>query len=100
MIFGHKRARTRAAAVAGRPPISEPPDDATFLSFTPTRVLDGSRCIARLWAEGTGEQCSMRPLRGRWLCRRHANNSPHGFVNEMIPPEKVEEFMLAAMMAD
>ena len=92
-------ARRQAAGAPNRPPISEPPHMADWASFTPACVLDGSRCIARLWAGGTGEQCSMAPLRGRWVCRRHAPNSPHGYVNEEIPPEKMEEFMLAAMQA-
>ena len=93
-VFGAKRQRQLAAGVAGRPPLDVPPhDDAMWEAFTPECVLNGSRCLARMWGDGTGAQCKRRPLARAWLCRGHHQNAPHGLVNGTIPEEKLPEFL-------
>ena len=93
-VFGMKRQRRLAAGVAGRPPVDEPPrDDTMWEAFTPTCILNGSRCLARMWGGGVGAQCRRRPLAGGWLCRGHHQNAPHGQVNGSVPEEKLPEFL-------
>ena len=40
--------------------------------FTPSDpILDGSKRLARVWADGYGGQCCRRPLNGQVLCKAH-----------------------------
>ena len=94
VVFGEKRQRKQP--FPDRPALEDPPtDDPMYDAWTPTCILDGSRCIARTWAEGTGEQCVNKPLGGLWMCGRHNTfDLPHGRVNEAIPDEKADEFIV------
>ena len=92
-----------AAAVAAAPP--PPPPAAVPLvaaedlgesaDFTPTSILDGSRCLARTWGGGGGGQCALRPVPGGQHCRRHSVSNAHGDVNTPIPPSKLRDFQRA-----
>ena len=55
---------------------------ANVAAFTPVKVTDGTRCLARVWAGGHGGQCSWPPAEGQHLCRRHLNNSAHGLLGD------------------
>ena len=44
--------------------------------FTPSDpILDGSKCLARVWADGYGGQCCRRPLNGQVLCKAHSHGT-------------------------
>ena len=64
-------------------------------AFTPVKITDGTRCLARVWAGGHGGQCSWPPAQGQHLCRRHLNNSSHGLVTGGIPEAKLAAFLRA-----
>eukprot|EP00928_Gymnodinium_smaydae_P095203 TRINITY_DN814_c0_g1_i2.p1 TRINITY_DN814_c0_g1~~TRINITY_DN814_c0_g1_i2.p1 ORF type:complete len:820 (+),score=186.04 TRINITY_DN814_c0_g1_i2:183-2462(+) len=58
----------------------------------------GKKCMARVWGNGVGGQCSRPPRAGGDLCAQHCNlletNGclPHGRVDGEVPTEKREEF--------
>jgi transposase-like protein len=91
--FGEPLPRRRRIEVVARPPLPEPPrDDVNWQNYTPHCVIDGTRCCARLWGNGSGAQCASRPGNGIWFCARHAGPLPHGAIYETIPLIKLREF--------
>ena len=87
---GKAKAKAKAQAQA-QAPASAAGDVA---AFTPVKVTDGC-CLARVWAGGHGGQCSWPPAQGQHLCRRHLNNSSHGFLTGGMPEAKLAAFLRA-----
>ncbi|CAK0900734.1 unnamed protein product, partial [Prorocentrum cordatum] len=99
-----------AAAAAERARPAEPPAEAAAAeasrqsqqgqteTFTP-RTIHAALCMARIWNEGYGAQCSHKGLKwpcGRHLCAQHAKDAQwriHGLVDGPIPEEKLQEFL-------
>ena len=69
--------------------------------FTPDNpVLDGTKCLARVWASGVGGQCRKRPLPNSEVCKAHQRDQAHGKVNGPVPLPKLREFRKAAANAE
>ena len=72
--------------------------DLEWRRFTP-RIVDESKCLARIWAGGRGGQCSHAPT-DRQFCKRHAQQQNqkgwHGTVQGEIPEPKLREFLKRA----
>ena len=68
--------------------------------FTPSRVTDGTRCLARTWNQGRGGQCASAPENGSdaQVCCRHRlpAQQAHGLVTGAIPAPKLAAFQKAA----
>jgi len=60
-------------------------------------------CVARVWAQGQGAQCSRAPLAGAEYCSQHnveaqsAKGLTHGRIDQAVPVGKVETFIAASM---
>ena len=62
------------------------------LPFTPKKI-DPHLCMARVWADGRGLQCSMAKRQGAEFCGRHNTCwEVHGRVDGPIPEKKLKEF--------
>ena len=63
--------------------------------YTP-KVIDPKRCMARIWGDGAGGQCTRAQSRGMRFCAFHAKQEGgqgwHGAVDGEIPAEKLTEF--------
>ena len=65
--------------------------------FTPAdAILDGTKCLARLWAGGVGGQCKKRPVPDSDLCKAHRAHQAHGKVDGPVPLAKLREFRRVA----
>jgi hypothetical protein len=60
-------------------------------TFTPSRI-DPSRCMARIWADGRGGQCTKAKSAGGRFCKVCARKLAHGAVDGPIPEKKLLEF--------
>ena len=92
-----KRSDIQVPIVSGADsaPAAAPCQDDEPFPFTPECVLDGVRCIARVWGNGAGGQCTKSALRDGH-CRLHLQACSHGDVNGPIPVKKLKEFQRAA----
>lgn len=62
--------------------------------FTP-KVIDRTHCMARVWCNGRGGQCSRIAKDGLDFCAIHCKQVPYGRVDGHIPADKVREFLRA-----
>jgi len=65
--------------------------------FTPA-VIDRSKCLARVWGNGAGAQCSMPHQESSEFCALHNKSDRwkvHGKVDGAIPEAKLKEFVKA-----
>ena len=87
----------RAAAVGARQSseTNAGEDVPRWRLFTPPAV-DAGRCLARVWKEGCGGQCTRKPQAGADLCATHTKNVGKdawlGKVTGEIPAKKLKEF--------
>lgn len=56
------------------------------------------KCVARVWADGRGLQCSRKRVQGLAFCTQHQRDCelrggpPHGRIDEAVPEDKVAAF--------
>jgi len=74
---------------AAAPRTREREADVNWEEFTPVCLVDGSRCLARLWRGGAGDQCRGKPELGADFCKKHKTLHSHGSVNGEIPAAKL-----------
>ena len=68
--------------------------------FTPAdAIVDGTKCLARVWGNGLGGQCRKRPLPDLDVCKTHRGEQTHGKVTGPVPLAKLREFRKAAAAA-
>eukprot|EP00933_Yihiella_yeosuensis_P014666 TRINITY_DN13052_c3_g1_i1.p1 TRINITY_DN13052_c3_g1~~TRINITY_DN13052_c3_g1_i1.p1 ORF type:complete len:248 (-),score=32.68 TRINITY_DN13052_c3_g1_i1:170-832(-) len=62
-------------------------------NFTPSKI-DHSKCLARIWGNGCGGQCTHKPVKkGKSFCAAHLEKwKVHGKVTGPIPIAKLMEF--------
>lgn len=50
-------------------------------------VEDSCRCMARVWNQGRGTQCTRRKIEGTELCTQHSKNLKHGLITDKTPTQ-------------
>ena len=63
------------------------------MSAPPALAVRDDLCLARVWACGSGAQCSRRRVEGATFCSQHRSRQPHGRVdNQVLLPAEARRF--------
>jgi len=95
-----KRASETVSGVApkrAKKSADAPVDAESWRMFTPSQV-DATKCMARVWGDGEGLQCSRGPNDGSEYCGKHIKGDAwkaHGRIDGPIPSAKLKQFRSA-----
>jgi hypothetical protein len=68
-----------------------------LMSAPPALAVRDDLCLARVWACGSGAQCSRRRVEGATFCSQHRSRQPHGRVdNQVSLPAEARRFEVHA----